>query len=85
MAIPGKEEFAETLRYFTRRLEVLGVDVHLGRRVDADELVDAGFDEVVVATGVAPRMPAIPGIDHPKVVSYAELVRGGAPPARGWP
>ena len=53
-----------------------GVKVHLGRRVDADELVDAGFTEVVVATGVVPRMPAIPGIEHPMVMTYAELVRG---------
>ncbi len=76
MRIPGKEEFAETIRYFTRRLDLTGVKVHLGRRVDADELADAGFTEVVVATGVAPRMPSIPGIDHPMVMTYAELVRG---------
>jgi 2,4-dienoyl-CoA reductase (NADPH2) len=76
MRIPGKEEFAETIRYFTRRLDLTGVKVHLGRRVDADELVEAGFAEVVVATGVVPRMPAIPGIDHPMVMTYAELVRG---------
>jgi 2,4-dienoyl-CoA reductase (NADPH2) len=76
MRIPGKEEFAETIRYFTRRLDLGGVKVHLGRKVDADELVDAGFTEVVVATGVVPRMPAIPGIDHPMVMTYAELVRG---------
>ena len=76
MRIPGKEEFAETIRYFTRRLDLSGVKLHLGRRVDADELVDAGFTEVVVATGVVPRMPAILGIEHPMVMSYAELVRG---------
>ncbi|HET6967898.1 MAG TPA: FAD-dependent oxidoreductase, partial [Ornithinibacter sp.] len=76
MRIPGKEEFAETIRYFTRRLELGGVKVHLGRRVGADELADAGFDEVVVATGVEPRMPPIPGLDHPSVMTYAELVRG---------
>ena len=76
MRIPGKEEFAETIRYFTRRLDLTGVKVHLGRRVDADELEGAGFDEVVVATGVEPRVPEIPGIDHPMVMTYAELVRG---------
>ena len=76
MRIPGKEEFAETIRYFTRRLDLTGVKVHLGRRVEADELVEAGFTEVVVATGVSPRMPAIPGIEHPMVMTYAELVRG---------
>jgi 2,4-dienoyl-CoA reductase (NADPH2) len=51
MRIPGKEEFAETIRYFTRQLDLGGVKVHLGRKVGADELADAGFDEVVVATG----------------------------------
>ncbi len=76
MRIPGKEEFSETIRYFTRQLDLSGVKVHLGRKVDADELADAGFDEVVVATGVEPRMPSIPGIDHPMVMTYAELVRG---------
>lgn len=76
MRIPGKEEFAETIRYFTRQLDLGGVKVHLGRKVGADELADAGFDEVVVATGVEPRMPSIPGIDHPMVMTYAELVRG---------
>ncbi len=76
MRIPGKEEFAETIRYYTRRLDLTGVKVHLGRAVEADELVAAGFDEVVVATGVEPRVPAIPGVDHPMVMTYAELVRG---------
>jgi 2,4-dienoyl-CoA reductase (NADPH2) len=74
MQVPGKEEFAETLRYFTRRLEVLGVDVRLGTTADAAAL--APFDEVVIATGVEPRVPAIPGIDHPKAVSYAEVLDG---------
>ncbi|MEZ2372760.1 FAD-dependent oxidoreductase [Arthrobacter sp. RCC_34] len=73
--IPGKEEFSETLRYYTRRLELLDVEVRLNERATAQELAGA-FDEVVVATGVEPRMPAIPGIEHPSVMSYAELVRG---------
>lgn len=76
MRIPGKEEFAETIRWFTRRLETTGVTVHLSHPVTAEELVAEGFDEVVVATGVAPRVPGIPGVDHPSVVTYAELVRG---------
>ncbi|HET9022842.1 MAG TPA: NADPH-dependent 2,4-dienoyl-CoA reductase [Ornithinibacter sp.] len=76
MRIPGKEEFAETIRYYTRRLDLSGVKVHLGRPVDADELAAAGFAEVVVATGVEPRVPDIPGVDHPMVMTYAELVRG---------
>ncbi|WIX80354.1 NADPH-dependent 2,4-dienoyl-CoA reductase [Amycolatopsis carbonis] len=75
--IPGKEEFAETIRYYARRLEVTGVKVHLSRRASASDLT--GFDEVVLATGVVPRVPALEGIDHPKVVSYVDVVRGGAP------
>jgi 2,4-dienoyl-CoA reductase (NADPH2) len=74
MQIPGKEEFSEALRYFRRRLEVLGVDVRLGTAATAATL--ATFDEIVIATGVEPRMPAIPGIDHPKAVSYADLLNG---------
>ena len=72
--IPGKEEFAETLRYFRARLERLGVNVALGRRAEAGDL--AGFDAVVLATGIVPRMPSIPGIDHPKVASYVDVVAG---------
>jgi 2,4-dienoyl-CoA reductase (NADPH2) len=74
--IPGKEEFTETIRYFTRQLAVKGVTVHLDTRVDADTLIAEKFDEVVVATGVTPRIPDIPGIDHPKVVTYADAVLG---------
>jgi 2,4-dienoyl-CoA reductase (NADPH2) len=80
MRIPGKEEFAEALRYFRRRLEILGVDVRLGTEATASTL--GRFDEVVVATGVEPRMPAIPGIDHPTVVSYADLLNGTATAGR---
>ncbi|MBM4601140.1 FAD-dependent oxidoreductase [Rhodococcus hoagii] len=80
--IPGKEEFAETIRYFRRQLDLAGVDVRLGTRVDAVDLIDAGYDEVVIATGVTPRVPSIPGIDHPKVLSYAEAVRDGRPVGR---
>jgi 2,4-dienoyl-CoA reductase (NADPH2) len=72
--IPGKEEFAETLRYFRTRLADLGVDVRLGRLATADDL--RGFDRVVLATGIVPRVPPIAGIDHPKVASYVEVVRG---------
>jgi 2,4-dienoyl-CoA reductase (NADPH2) len=72
--IPGKEEFSETIRYYTRMLDKHGVDVRLRTRATVDEL--AGFDEVVLATGVSPRMPDIPGIDHPMVLSYAEAITG---------
>ncbi|MGV9864556.1 FAD-dependent oxidoreductase [Rhodococcus koreensis] len=79
--IPGKEEFAETIRYYTRQLPLAGVDVRLDTRVTAAELVGT-YDEVIVATGVTPRVPSIPGIDHPKVLTYPEVVRGGKPVGR---
>ncbi|TCC40064.1 NADPH-dependent 2,4-dienoyl-CoA reductase [Kribbella capetownensis] len=75
--IPGKEEFAETIRYYRRRIELTGVKLHLGRRATVEDL--AGFDEVILATGVVPRVPAISGIDHPKVLSYVDVVRDGKP------
>jgi len=77
MRVPGKEEFAETIRYFGRRLELLGVDVRLNCRVTRDELLAQGFDEVVVATGIRMRKPNIPGIDHPMVLSYLDVLRDG--------
>jgi 2,4-dienoyl-CoA reductase (NADPH2) len=72
--IPGKEEFSETIRYYTRMLDKHGVDVRLNTRADIDAL--SGFDDVVLATGVTPRIPDIPGIDHPRVLSYAEAILG---------
>jgi 2,4-dienoyl-CoA reductase (NADPH2) len=78
MRIPGKEEFSETIRYFRRKLELTGVQLRLGQRVTREELLAAGYDEVIVATGVSVRMPRIDGIDHPKVLSYLDVLRGGA-------
>lgn len=75
--VPGKEEFDETLRYFRTQLELRGVTVALNTQVKAGDL-DA-YDEVVVATGVAPRTPAIDGVDHPSVVGYLDVLRDGAP------
>jgi 2,4-dienoyl-CoA reductase (NADPH2) len=72
--IPGKEEFAETLRYFRTRLAKFGVKVALNRHVGAEDL--RGFDEVILSTGIVPRRPPIPGLDHPKVASYVEIVEG---------
>ncbi|MBL1078675.1 NADPH-dependent 2,4-dienoyl-CoA reductase [Nocardia sp. 2] len=77
--IPGKEEFNETIRYYTRQLEITGVRVHLNTKATAQQLIDGRYDEVILATGVKPRIPNIPGIDHPKVLTYAELVREGKP------
>ena len=72
--IPGKEEFNETLRYFRHRLEDARVAVKLGTRVDASDL--AGFEVVLLATGVHPRQVGFPGADHAKVVSYADVLTG---------
>lgn len=72
--IPGKEEFNETIRYYTRMLDKHGVEVRLGTRVGTEELT--GFDDVVLATGVTPRLPDIPGVDHPKVLTYAQAITG---------
>jgi 2,4-dienoyl-CoA reductase (NADPH2) len=72
--VPGKEEFFETLRYFGRRLATTGVTVRLGERATTEAL--AGFDEIVLATGVQARRPDIPGIDHPKVIDYPDLLSG---------
>ena len=76
--IPGKEEFDETLRYFGRMIELHNVDLRLNSRVTADALFAAGYDEVVVATGITPRSPKIDGIDHAKAVSYVDVITGKA-------
>ncbi|MFF8908271.1 oxidoreductase [Streptomyces olivaceoviridis] len=75
--VPGKQEFDETLRYFRHQLDAHGVDVRLETWVEAGDL--EGFDEVVVATGVTPRIPDIPGTDHPRVLGYLDVLRDGAP------
>ncbi|PTS73198.1 NADPH-dependent 2,4-dienoyl-CoA reductase [Aeromonas sp. HMWF036] len=77
--IPGKEEFHETLRYFAKRLEKCGVELYLGQRQSAESLLGGGFDEVILATGIRPRTPNIPGIEHPKVMSYLDVLRDHKP------
>ncbi len=72
--IPGKEEFHEPLRYFHQRIADTGVALRLHTWADADAL--AGFDEVVIATGVRPRAVAFPGSDDPRVVSYLDVLQG---------
>ncbi len=74
--IPGKEEFHETIRYFKRQLELKKVKIKLNHRVTSRELINAKFDHVVLATGVTPRVPSIPGIHHPKAVSYPDVLKG---------
>ena len=74
--IPGKEEFSETLRYYARRLEKAGVTLELGKCCTASELVEAGFDHVVLATGIVPRQVDLPGKEHEKVIPYVDLIEG---------
>lgn len=75
--IPGKEEFYETLRYYANRLERAGVEVRLGQAADREMLLADGYDDVVVATGVRPWMPPIPGIEHAKVLDYLDVLEHG--------
>jgi len=72
--IPGKQEFAESIAYYAERLRRAGAAVVLNKAPTAHEL--GGFDEAVIATGIDPRRPDIPGIDHPKVAGYAEILSG---------
>ncbi len=73
--IPGKEEFYETIRYFKRELELRKVKVNLGNRITVDDLNNSDFDHVFIATGITPRTPEIEGIDHPKVMSYLDVLK----------
>jgi len=75
-AVPGKEEFHELLRYYTTRVAEQGVQLRLNERPAAAEIARGGFERIVVATGVRARRPEIAGLDHPKVVGYAELLSG---------
>ncbi|WP_313005037.1 NADPH-dependent 2,4-dienoyl-CoA reductase [Brevundimonas sp.] len=77
--IPGKEEFGETLRYFRKQLDLTGVTVRLNTRAQAEALADEGFDDIVLATGVSPRTPEIDGVDHPKTLSYLDVLRDEFP------
>ncbi|WP_436406103.1 FAD-dependent oxidoreductase [Burkholderia thailandensis] len=77
--VPGKEEFHETLRYFARQIELRGVTLHLNTRADVARLAGGGFDEIVLATGVTPRVPDIDGIDHARVLGYLDVLRDGRP------
>ena len=75
--IPGKEEFYETLRYYRRMIDVTGVTLKLNHYVAADDLL--AFDEVILASGIEPRTPPIDGIDHPKVLTYLDVLRDKTP------
>ncbi|MGB1402903.1 MAG: FAD-dependent oxidoreductase [Porticoccaceae bacterium] len=77
--IPGKEEFYETLRYFNKQIALTGVDLQLNTKVTVDQLNNGKFDEIIIATGISPRTPEIEGIDHPKVLSYIDVIGGKKP------
>ena len=77
--IPGKEEFGETLRYFSRQLEINGVEVRLNEAATVEAIKEGGFDAAVMASGVVPRPIRIPGADHPKVLTYVDVLEKEAP------
>jgi 2,4-dienoyl-CoA reductase (NADPH2) len=77
--VPGKEEFYETIRYFGVMLNLYGVDVQLNTKVSVEDLNNANFDEVILATGIVPRTPEIEGINHPKVLSYIDVLKHKKP------
>lgn len=77
--VPGKEEFYETLRYYAKQIEITGVKLHLNTRAEASLLKEQGFTEVIMATGIKPRKLSIEGSDHPKVMSYIDVLRDHKP------
>ncbi|MCP4413866.1 MAG: NADPH-dependent 2,4-dienoyl-CoA reductase [Gammaproteobacteria bacterium] len=77
--VPGKEEFYETIRYFKKQLEVTGVSVKLSTNITVDDLNNSDFDEVLIATGIIPRKPAIEGVNHPKVLNYLDVIKDKKP------
>lgn len=77
--VPGKEEFEETIRFFNRMIELHNIDLQLNTRVTAQELKQGNFDEVIVASGVSPRTPELEGIEHEKVISYIDAIKGSKP------
>ncbi len=77
--VPGKEEFYETIRYFKKQLEITGVSVKLSTNITVDDLNNSDFDEVLIATGIIPRKPAIEGVNHPKVLNYLDVIKDKKP------
>lgn len=77
--IPGKKEFYETLRYYRVQLDMLGVTVLLGRRATPEDPVFNDADEIIIATGITPRVPEIAGVENDKVLSYREVFEGTDP------
>jgi 2,4-dienoyl-CoA reductase (NADPH2) len=77
--IPGKEEFYETLRYFGEMIKKTGVDLRLNTRVSVEDLAGQGYDHIILATGIAPRTPEIPGIESDKVITYLDALLNRKP------
>ncbi|CAL2094618.1 FAD-dependent oxidoreductase [Tenacibaculum platacis] len=73
--IPGKEEFYETIRYFGKQIELHNVNLKLNTRVSAEDLAEQDFDEIILATGISPRVPRINGIEHKKVLNYIDVLK----------
>ena len=73
--VPGKEEFFETIRYFAKQIELTGVKLQLNTRVESDTLNNSDFDEIIIATGISPRLPPIEGVDHEKVLNYLDVLK----------
>lgn len=80
--VPGKSEFNELLRYFKVMLAKHNVTVHLHREATVEELKAGNFDDIIVATGIVPRKPEIPGVHHPKVLNYVDVLSGKKPVGR---
>lgn len=77
--IPGKEEFYETIRYFGKQIALTGVNLQLGKKITSAELNNSEYDEIILATGISPRVPNIAGIDHPKVLNYLDVLKHKKP------
>ncbi len=77
--VPGKEEFFETLRYFENMLAHHKVTIKLNTRVSLQQLQQHSFDELVLATGIYPRTPQLEGVEHPKVLSYIDVLKNKKP------
>ena len=77
--VPGKEEFQETINYFQAQLDKFNIDVQLNNTLTADSLIKKNYDEVILATGIVPRSPELPGIQHKKVLTYLDVIRDKSP------
>ena len=77
--IPGKEEFYETIRYFNKQIEIHKVTLKLNKKVSVADLENSDFDAIVIATGIKPRVLNIEGVNHPKVLSYIDVLKHKKP------